>query len=128
MHRHSPEEVAAWRARGQLDVVNSRTGQVLPILTDVLDDVIRHGSTLLDIRAAAARLDIPWLVVHGESDVTVPVAEARALHAAGGASAELMVVPDAGHTFETVHPWNGPTPAFDAVTDASVAWFGRHLR
>jgi len=128
VHRYSPEEVAAWRSRGQLDVVNTRTGQVLPILTDVLDDVIRHGSTRLDIRAAAARLDIPWLVVHGDSDVTVPVAEARALQAAGGASADLMVVPDAGHTFETVHPWNGPTPAFDAVTRASVAWFGRHLR
>lgn len=126
--RHSPEEVAAWRARGQIDILNSRTGQVLPILTDVLDDIVRHGSTLLDIRAAAARLDTPWLIVHGESDATVPVAEARALHAAGGTSAELMVVPRAGHTFEAVHPWQGPTPAFEAVTDASVAWFGRHLR
>jgi pimeloyl-ACP methyl ester carboxylesterase len=93
VHRHSPEEVAAWRARGQIDIVNSRTGQVLPVLTDVLEDVVRYGSSLLDIRAAAARLDTPWLIVHGESDVTVPVAEARALHAAGGASAELLVVP-----------------------------------
>jgi uncharacterized protein len=128
VHRHSPEEVAAWRARGQIDIVNSRTGQVLPMLTDVLDDVLRHGSTLLDIRAAAIRLRAPWLIVHGESDTTVSVAEARALHTAGGATAELMRVPDAGHTFETVHPWQGPTPAFEAVTDASVAWFGRHLR
>lgn len=128
VHRHSPEEAAAWRARGQIDIVNSRTGQVLPLLTDVLDDVIRHGSTLLDIRAAGARLEAPWLIVHGESDVTVPVAEARALHAAGGASAELMLVPGAGHTFEAVHPWQGPTPAFGAVADASLAWFGRHLR
>ena len=79
-------------------------------------------------RAAAARLRAPWLIVHGESDVTVPVAEARALHTAGRDTAELMLVPDAGHTFETVHPWQGPTPAFEAVTDASVAWFGRHLR
>ncbi len=128
VHRHSPEEVTAWRARGHIDIVNSRTGQVLPILTDVLDDVIRHGSTLLDIRAAGARLKAPWLIAHGESDVTVPVAEARALHAAAGATAELMVVPGAGHTFEAVHPWQGPTPAFAAVADASVAWFGRHLR
>lgn len=128
VHRHSPEEVVAWRARGQIDVVNTRTGQVLPILTDVLDDVLRHRSTLLDIRAAGARLVVPWLIVHGERDVTVPVAEARALRAVAGASAELMLVPDAGHTFEAVHPWRGPTPALEAVTDASVAWFGRHLR
>ena len=128
VHRHSPEEVVAWRARGQLDIPNSRTGQVLTLLTDVLDDVVRHGSTLLDIRAAAGRLEVPWLIIHGESDVTVPVAEARVLHAAGGGSAELMVVPGAGHTFEAVHPLQGPTPAFEAVTDASVGWFGRHLR
>ncbi len=128
VHRHSPEEVAAWRARGHIDIVNSRTGQVLPILTDVLDDVLRHGATLLDIRAAAARLRAPWLIVHGEADATVPVAEASALHAAGGATTQLMRVPGAGHTFEAVHPWQGPTPAFEAVTDASVAWFGRHLR
>jgi len=128
VHRYSPEEVAAWRARGQIDIVNTRTGQVLPILTDVLDDVIRHGSTLLDIRAAGARLEAPWLIAHGESDLTVPAAEARALHAAAEATAELMLVPGAGHTFEAVHPWQGPTPAFAAVADASVAWFGRHLR
>jgi pimeloyl-ACP methyl ester carboxylesterase len=80
VHRYSPEEVAAWRAQGRIDIVNSRTGQVLPILTDVLDDVVRNGSTLLDIRAAGARLEVPWLIVHGESDVSVPVAEAGALH------------------------------------------------
>jgi uncharacterized protein len=128
VNRYSPEEIAAWRARGQIDILNSRTGQVLPILTDVLDDVVRRGATLLDIRAAAARLDAPWLIVHGESDVTVPVAEARALHTGSGGSAELLVVPGAGHTFEAVHPWQGPTHAFEAVTDASVSWFGRHLR
>lgn len=128
VHRYSPEEVAAWRARGQIDIVNSRTGQVLPILTDVLDDVVQHGSTTLEIRAAAGRLAVPWLVLHGESDATVPVAEARALHTAGGPAAELMVIPGAGHTFEAVHPWQGPTPAFDAAADASLAWFRRHLQ
>lgn len=128
VHRFPPEEVAAWRARGQLDIVNSRTGQVLPIFTDVLDDVIEHGSDSLDIQAAAGRLGAPWLILHGESDVTVPVAEARTLRAAGGDSAELLVLPAAGHTFEAVHPWQGPTPAFGAASDASLGWFGRHLR
>jgi len=128
VHRFSSEEVAGWRARGQLDVVNSRTGQVLPILTDVLDDVAQHGSTSLDIPAAAGRITVPWLVVHGESDGTVPVAEARVLDAAGGPATELLVIPNAGHTFEAVHPWQGPTPAFHAAADASLAWFGKHLR
>jgi len=127
LHRFTPEEVAGWRARGQIDILNSRTGLVLPIYTDVLDDVAAHGSTSLDIRGAAGRMTAPWLIIHGESDVTVPLAEARALLAASGTRAELRVIPGAGHTFETVHPWQGPTPAFSASADASLAFFATHL-
>jgi len=127
VHRYRREEIEAWRARGQLDVVNSRTGQVLPILTDVLDDVKLHAASTLDIQAAAARVAAPWLIVHGERDPTVDVREARALLAASGGKAELTVVPGAGHTFDSVHPWQGPSPAFTAAADATLAWFGRHL-
>lgn len=127
VHRYPPEEIAAWRATGQFDVVNTRTGQVLPMRTDLLDDLVAHG-TQLDIAAAAGRVTAPWLLVHGEADAGVPVAEARALHRAAGGRAELMVVPGSGHTFEAVHPWQGPTPAFMTAADATLAWFSRHLR
>ena len=128
VHRYSREEIAAWRAQGRMDVLNTRTGQVLPMLTDVLDDVQRHGSTSLDIPGAAARLRAPWLILHGEKDPTIDLREAHALLAASDGRAELLVVPGAGHTFDAVHPWQGPTPAFAAAADASIAWFGRHLR
>lgn len=128
VHRFPPEDIVAWRARGQMDIVNSRTGQVLPVFTDVLDDTSEFGSSTLNITAAAARLAAPWLIVHGESDPTVPIAEARALRAGSEERAELLVLPGAGHTFETVHPWQGPTPAFSAAADASLLWFVRHLR
>lgn len=127
VHRYSPEEIAAWRARGQLDVVNARTGQVLPIRTDALDDVVAHGFTTLDIAGAAARVAAPWLILHGEQDASVSVEEARTLHAASGGRAELQVLAAAGHTFEAVHPWQGPTPAFTTAADATLGWFGRYL-
>jgi pimeloyl-ACP methyl ester carboxylesterase len=127
VHRYPREEIEAWRARGRMDVVNSRTGQVLPILTDVLDDVRLHAASTLDIQGAAARITTPWLIVHGERDPTVDVREARALLAASGGKAELAVVPGAGHTFDSVHPWQGPSPAFTTAADATLAWFGRHL-
>lgn len=128
VHRFSPDEIAAWRAEGRIDIVNSRTGQVLPILMDFLDDVTQFGSSSLDIRGAAERITSPWLIVHGASDVIVPVAEARALHTSGSGCAQLLELPGAGHTFEAVHPWQGPTPAFDAAADASLQWFGKYLR
>lgn len=125
--RYSQDEVAAWRASGKLDIVNSRTGQVLPMFTDALDDAQAHGTTSLDIRAAASRVAVPWLIVHGAEDPVVPLAEAEALHAAGGQGTSLLTVAGAGHTFGAVHPWQGPTPAFTSVADASIGFFARHL-
>jgi acetyl esterase/lipase len=57
----------------------------------------------------------PMLIVHGEKDTTVPVAQARDFHAAlkaKGVKAELMVLPDVGHSFI------GDTP--QATRDASL--------
>jgi len=125
--RFPPEEVAEWRRRGQIDIVNSRTGQVLPIGTDLLDDVDRHRDTTLNVAKAAGRVAAPWLIVHGDDDLSVPVAEAHALHAASRPSTELLVLPGTGHTFDTAHPWQGPTTGFTAAADATVSWLGRHL-
>ncbi|HEX5005117.1 MAG TPA: hypothetical protein VFV65_07360 [Gemmatimonadales bacterium] len=128
VHRFSPAEVAGWRSSGRLDVLNARTGQVLPMFTDVLDDIERNSAGTLDILGAAGRLAVPWLILHGESDATVTPAEAQALHAAAPRVAELRLVAGAGHTFGTVHPWGGPTPAYEVVADATLGWFGRNLR
>jgi len=127
VNRYSLEEVTAWRASGKIDITNSRTGQVLPMYTDALDDAIAHGKTSLNIRAAAARLAAPWLIVHGASDAVVPLAEAEALHQSGGPAATSLTIPDAGHTFDAVHPWQGPTPAFTAAADASITFLAKLL-
>ena len=81
----------------------------------------------LNIRAAAARLAAPWLIVHGASDAVVPLAEAEALHQSGGPAATSLTIPDAGHTFDAVHPWQGPTPAFTAAADASITFLAKLL-
>lgn len=120
-----PGQDAEWRAKGKLDIVNSRTGEVLPLYLDVLDDLRAHR-TLLDIPAAAARLTVPWLLLHGTSDEAVPVAEAHALSAAQPA-ARLMLLEGAGHTFGAVHPFAGMTADLAVALDETVKWFGRHL-
>lgn len=127
--RWTPEAHASWRERGVLDVVNARTGQVLPLYTDVLDDVEQHGQETLDIAAAAGRLAAPWLIVHGRDDESVPFAEAERLRAASGAAVtELLAIDGTGHTFGTVHPWAGMPAEFDRVLRATTTWFARHLQ
>lgn len=120
------DQVAPWRRTGKLDIRNQRTGEILPLYTDMLDDLERNGAAL-DVTRAAGRVRVPWLVAHGSADESVPVEDAQAL-AARAATARLLIVDGAGHTFGVVHPWAGATPAFERVADATVEWLARHLR
>jgi dienelactone hydrolase len=128
VERWSPAEQATWRAAGVQEILNTRTGQRLPVYTDVLDDIARHATGTLDIMGAASRLTVPWLLVHGTADDTVSYLEAEALNAASGSSStRLMLIDGAGHTFGITHPWQGDTLHFREVADATLAWFATHL-
>ena len=128
--RWPEDDVERWRREGAIDVVNSRTGQVLPIGRDLLDDMEANAGGTQDVLGAAARLRAPWLIVHGTADETVDPREARRLHeasvAAGGRS-ELMPVEGTGHTFGTRHPWAGGTAEFDRVLSRTVEFFSAAL-
>lgn len=123
--RWSDEAKESWRRRGSVNIHNSRTGQDFPLGTEVLDDIEQHAHGSLDIPAAAARIRVPWLIIHGEEDETVDPADARVLHTASGGRAELLPIPATGHTFGAAHPWKGITPALDQVYQATVRWLSR---
>jgi uncharacterized protein len=120
VERWSPEEQAAWRERGVKEIVNTRTGERLPLYPDVLDDIARHATGSLDILAAAGKIRVPWLIAHGTGDESVSPLEGRALHAAAPPTTELLEIEGAGHTFGAAHPWQGATPEFERVADATV--------
>jgi pimeloyl-ACP methyl ester carboxylesterase len=121
-----PNQKESWRAAGRLDIVNTRTGQVLPLYPDVLDDIEAHGSGRLNILGAAARIAVPWLILHGAADPSVAPGEGEALAQAAPGS-RLLILPEAGHTFGAVHPFNGTTPQLAEAIDETVKWFGRNL-
>lgn len=140
--RVGEEEKAAWRREGQYTILNSRTGQELPLGLELLED-LEQNRQALDIVAAAGRVQAPWLILHGEADETVPVDEARQLYraataatAATSATSEdgesgrvvLETIPDAGHTFGAVHPFAGPTPQLTRALNATQTWLRRCLR
>jgi len=117
---------AAWRAAGVSDVKNMRTGQVLPQYTDVLDDIERNAAAL-DIQAAAARISVPWLIVHGTEDDAVPLAEGKRL-AAAAPQARFLAIEGAGHTFGAAHPWRGAPAELERLEDTTLAFFAGELR
>ncbi|MGH7562564.1 MAG: alpha/beta hydrolase [Gemmatimonadales bacterium] len=127
VRRFGQEEVAAWRRDGSYPVVNSRTGEVLYLALDLLEDIERNMNDSLDIGVAAARLACPWLLIHGTADETVPFVEGKLLAAAAPVTARLTPVEGATHTFGAVHPWAGATPELERVFDESIAFLSGHL-
>ena len=125
--RLAAEELRQWRETGTWTAVNARTGQRLPIGLELLHDIEAHRAEL-DCAAAAARRRAPWLIVHGEGDETVPVADAEALAAAAAPPAELLRIAGADHAFGARTPFAGPNPHLIAALNATQTWLLRWLR
>lgn len=121
--RFSDAEIEAWDRTGTLEVINTRTGQVLPLGRDALNDVRRNQTDLLNVAAAAARISVAWLIVHGMKDRTVAPETAHRLYShAAGAETELLLLEEADHTFGIRHPWAGSTVEFDLVMERTIGW------
>lgn len=127
VHRFGETELATWRRRGDLPVVNGRTGQVLALGAALLEEVTTDQGAL-DLEAAAARRRAPWLIVHGAQDETVPIAEARRLAAAASPPVELVEVAEGDHTYGAKHPFVGPTPPLIAAMNATQRFLLARLR
>jgi pimeloyl-ACP methyl ester carboxylesterase len=93
---------AQWRKDGFREELNSRTKQVMRMSSLMLDDYDAN-SERLDVLAAAEQLRVPLLVVHGQRDESVPVAEAHTI-AARAQDASLAVIERASHTYNAIHP------------------------
>jgi uncharacterized protein len=117
----------AWRQEGVMQVTNARTGQVLPLYPDVLDDIDERRSAL-DILAAARRIRVPWLLIHGTADESVRFEEAELLRSAATDKTHLLAVNGASHTFGAVHPWCSGTPELEKVFDATLGWLADRLK
>ena len=115
VERWRQPERELWRRTGVHEIRNARTGEVLPLYPDVLDDIEKNAGDL-DLLAAAARIGVPWLLVHGADDEAVSIAEGNRLAAAaGGPRTEVLIIEGAGHTFGAAHPWSGSNSALDRV-------------
>ena len=125
-NRWSPEDVITWRKRGHTDITNSRTGQVLRLETDLLDDVELHGKTKLNISAAAGKIKAPWLIVHAAADETVPSSEAEHLHSLSKGMSTLRLIDGANHSFSAPHPLVEVPPVLQKVVLETAKFFVRN--
>jgi uncharacterized protein len=100
--RWDDETKRRWRSEGFLEAPNARTGQMMRMGSPFLDD-LEQNREAYDVLGATSRLSVPLLVVHGESDETVGVEEAREI-CSHATSPALMTIASATHTFCAIHP------------------------
>jgi pimeloyl-ACP methyl ester carboxylesterase len=108
----SLSEVSKYWTQEQLDQIkrdgiiylpNKRTGQQMPIKWQMYEDYYAHLDRLF-VPDAVRQLQIPFLIIHGTKDETVPVANAIEMHTWNKGN-RLFLIEGANHNFGAKHPW-----------------------
>ncbi|MCC6583472.1 MAG: alpha/beta hydrolase [Chitinophagales bacterium] len=116
------QDLDKWKADGLIYTLNARTQQKMPLYNQVYEDFIKNKDHL-DIPKAAASIDIPWLIVHGTNDESVPLHFAEILHQLNKSS-EFSTIEDANHSFGGQHLWNSVQLPRDSkiLTEKTIAF------
>jgi pimeloyl-ACP methyl ester carboxylesterase len=97
------EQEEEWLAEGRIFVENARTKEQMPLDSALLEDFRAHLHEF-DILNAASRIDIPWLILHGDQDVNVQFNVAQLL-AQAQPSAKLQKIEGGNHVYGVSHPY-----------------------
>ena len=110
-----------------MDIENARTHQTMRMGMALLDDAEALAGGRLDVAAAAKRIRVPWLIVHGDADETVSIKEAEVLAELAPDVAMPWTVEGAGHAFAATHPVKDAAPILALVTRGTVGFFAEHI-
>ena len=91
-----------WKLDGVSYIYNSRTKQQMPLHYTLYEDSLIHAARL-NIPNAAQKIQIPWLIIHGEQDPTIPVEVAYRFKDLNP-QAQLFIMKGAHHNFGGKHP------------------------
>jgi len=97
-------DLEQWRKDGVKYVINGRTNQQMPHYFQFYEDYQQNKSRL-DVEHASKSLSIPHLIIHGNKDTSINVAEAKHIHE-WSSDSNLQIIENANHVFNVSHPWN----------------------
>jgi pimeloyl-ACP methyl ester carboxylesterase len=101
------EQEAEWKKNGKIFVTNARTKEQMPLNVSLLED-LEENAAALNILNAAKRVNIPWLIIHGDDDVNVPFETAQTLSEANPNS-RLVKIEGANHVYGATQPYTNET-------------------
>jgi len=126
--RYSSRIKDEWIQNGFFEVQNMRTGQVFRMSSDYITEIIETKQDELNIINSVSKIECPYLIIHGEQDLAVPVKEGKQLYSApSSAQREFIGLPATGHTFDIVHPFEGISEKFLKVLTFTEQFFKSKL-
>lgn len=125
--RYGTKQIEDWEKKGFVEVINSRTNQVMRMNRSIYDD-LKMNSNKLDILKSVNNLSKPLLIVHGKEDLAVPVKEAQMIYdSSDKTKSELFVISSTGHTFNAVHPFEGTNSKLDEALNKTKEFLDINL-
>lgn len=116
LDRYTDRQKKEWKKQGFVEVLNSRTNQMMRMNVSLLEDIEKNKSGSLNIENAVKNLKRPLLIIHGEQDLTVPIGEGEQLfNWSDKTLTAFEKITACGHTFDIVHPFEGSNKKFDLV-------------
>lgn len=129
LDRYTARQKKEWKEKGFVEVFNSRTKQMMRLNVTLLNDIEQNKNSTLNIETSVKKLNRPFLIVHGEQDLTVPVEEGKLLFEfADKEKTELEIIPATGHTFDIVHPFESSNAKFELVLNKTLEFFQKNLQ
>lgn len=120
----SNEEMEEWDKNGVLYLLNKRTNQQLPQGKEYLKET-KLAKSDWNLENALRDVATRFLIIHGEKDEAVPLVEPETINKWNkqfGNKSELKIIPNATHTFNTKHPFTGPSTELDLMIKELVSW------
>ncbi|MCK7520789.1 MAG: alpha/beta hydrolase [Ignavibacteriales bacterium] len=115
---------AEWKKAGFIEVLNSRTNQMMKLSLALLEDVEKNKHDTLNIEKAIKELNRPLFIAHGDQDTSVSFKEAKDLYSwANKDFTSFLEIPDAGHTFNAIHPFTESNPKFELLLSRTNSFF-----
>ena len=97
------EEFEKWKSKGVKYVENGRTKQLMPHYFQFYLD-FKKNEKRFNIKSCVENLKIPYLIIHGDKDVSVKKEEGLNLFS-WNKNNSISIIQGSNHTFETKHPW-----------------------
>ncbi len=127
--RFSDRQKREWKEKGYLEIINSRTKQVMRLNKTLLTDIEENSNDKLNLQVALSKLTIPYLIIHGDQDLAVPLSEAEQIYEwSNKETTEFYRISGTGHTFDIKHPFEGSSPAFDKVLEKTNHFFYKSFK